>query len=400
MGSSGRDGWVLAAAAAARLGQFAQMGELLSAAERQPPGYASPHRELLALQVHSLQRAHRQLRAITGSEVPLAAGEALEHLAVAEARFAEGDLEGAAEGFLAALSIDASTIDAWVELGVVLQKAGLIEAAEEALRTAVGLWPEGLDARLNLAMLFWESGRPAEAVGELRHLARRVPEHEEVLGLLAGVGVQAPLSTLALLPGGRGSAQLSALAAAMQRRGWRVQPVQEAVLAALSPRGRVDPLAGLPALIEATGAHLVLLDPADPRCGRWRAALPDGVPVLLTTDEAASEEERLPAPRIAPPSVARPLISVVLPRQASLEQVEDWLDAIALQELPPALVELLVEAEHDDELPVGGRPCGLRRISDSGAAAQGRAAGRVVLAADPALPPAPNTLLRYLSALG
>lgn len=106
-----------------------------------------------------------------------------ELLAEGEARFADGDLDGAVERFNAALAELPTSIEAWNDLAVALHALERDEALD-AFEVALQLDPADQDALYNRAAWLAERGRAAEAVEDVRLLVTLRPDHAEASALL------------------------------------------------------------------------------------------------------------------------------------------------------------------------------------------------------------------------
>jgi tetratricopeptide (TPR) repeat protein len=102
-----------------------------------------------------------------------------------------GDLDGASQARRRAIELlreqvakDPEDDEAWVCLGINLERAGERQAAVEANREAARLAPHNAWARHNVGALLRKAGKPAEALPWLEEAARLAPDSAYILGTL------------------------------------------------------------------------------------------------------------------------------------------------------------------------------------------------------------------------
>lgn len=88
---------------------------------------------------------------------------AAKHYNLANALYAQGDLEQAAIAYCDVIERSPDSIDARINLAVVLREMDRLGDAEDMLREALCLAPEDADVHFNLALLLLQQGRLAEA---------------------------------------------------------------------------------------------------------------------------------------------------------------------------------------------------------------------------------------------
>jgi tetratricopeptide (TPR) repeat protein len=86
------------------------------------------------------------------------------HFHLADALFRTGRIEAAMERYYCAIENAPDFIEAWTQLGCLQSEAGLEEAAEQSLLTAISIHPENPDVLLHYAQLLEALGRDDEAV--------------------------------------------------------------------------------------------------------------------------------------------------------------------------------------------------------------------------------------------
>lgn len=107
------------------------------------------------------------------------------HLARGDELLASNRPIEAVEAYGLAARHDPSRADAFVGLGVALQRKGKLDLAIASLRTAVDLDAESNAARYELAMALWASGKRQEAIDEMNALLAVNEDHAEAHGRLA-----------------------------------------------------------------------------------------------------------------------------------------------------------------------------------------------------------------------
>ncbi len=107
------------------------------------------------------------------------------HARIAEARWAEGDLAGAAEHFDAELDLCSSDPDLWVDYGELLSEMDKCEQAQQCCRKALDLEPEHPAANFCLGDLALRCNRPAIAERHFRHVLKAERDYPGIHAKLA-----------------------------------------------------------------------------------------------------------------------------------------------------------------------------------------------------------------------
>lgn len=111
----------------------------------------------------------------------LAPGNGAAALDLAGLMAAEGRIDEAAELLVRHAGSDP---DAWIALGGLQHRRGLLPEAEAAFRTALRLSPQAWDAHLGLADLYLSAGAPAEAFDAAERVLYARPEHAAAYAVL------------------------------------------------------------------------------------------------------------------------------------------------------------------------------------------------------------------------
>ena len=115
--------------------------------------------------IHALRKAlatHRERLPLTPpAELIPHPAEVSFHLA--DALYRSGDVSAASERYQAALEYDPDYLEAWIQLGCLLNERGREPDAERAFREALDRHPDYPDANLHLANTLDSTGRTAEA---------------------------------------------------------------------------------------------------------------------------------------------------------------------------------------------------------------------------------------------
>ena len=107
------------------------------------------------------------------------------HARIAEARWAEGDLAGAAEHFEAELDLGSSDPDLWVDYGELLSELEKYDQAEQCCRKALDLESEHAAANFCLGELALRRNRPAIAERHFRHVFKAERDYPGIHAKLA-----------------------------------------------------------------------------------------------------------------------------------------------------------------------------------------------------------------------
>lgn len=86
------------------------------------------------------------------------------HFHLAEALYRAGNRHGAVERYYVAVENDRDYIEAWTQLGCLLDELGQVDDAEDAFRIALQAHPDYADACFHLADVLWRTGRAPEAL--------------------------------------------------------------------------------------------------------------------------------------------------------------------------------------------------------------------------------------------
>lgn len=411
----GADGWILAAESAAAVGRT---GDALAfvdrAEERVGEGLVAPHRARRLRRVRAELAAGAVRDRLAGGAKPLP--DVADPRLKGEQMAQQGEPEAAHALLIEALRRAPADVVAWTDLGVVFHEAGAADPAALALRMAVELEPERADLRAQLAAVSWTGGHLTDAAVQAREALSR-EELPDARALLAAMDVEGESrATVAVIsPTGAASSWVPLVRLA------RCRPAlpHPDLLQALS----VEPRAARLAWLDAAAPGLVLLDDhpdaegwveacaRQGRVVRWIGqgpaprgieACPDDLLAVL-----ASASRRRP--------VARPQMSVVIHFRQDRAAVEALLDRLALQDLPPSMMEVvLVDSGLGPPLrrmDLGDRPWPLRvvRTAIPGSAAArnagiDQARGKIVWFLDddarPALDAARGHLVGQLTADG
>lgn len=181
------DGWLIAASAAVALQKFQDAAVLLGRAESPT---ADPHREAIRATVQGALDGRALLQQLTGVEDIPASQPTQTLLADGEQRFAQGDLDGAVDRFVRALTLSPGSAEGWCNLGVGMHAAGLMNNAERALRMALRLDPTHRESLISLANVCAERGRPDKAAATLRTLLDHHPGDPDAVQGLQLMGLQ------------------------------------------------------------------------------------------------------------------------------------------------------------------------------------------------------------------
>lgn len=370
---AGADGWTLAAEASAMLGRTTAAAAFAERAEeRAIVGFVAPHRTARLAAVQSRLAATVMIDKLCGDvsrRLDLAAP-----VAEGEAAFGAGAIEEAHACFIEALRRDPVDIEAWIDLGVTFHAGGAGEAAALALRTAVEIDPTNTDLRMQLAVVLWGAARPADAAAQ----ARAAGDHVDAAGLLEALDVQgAPRPSVALvvpdgivpactdlvraglcrpvradrdivhaLGGGRMGIRtwlrladpgLLVMAESQHARDWAAEAAaQDRDIVWLGAESAVE------GLQDAAGgtARIVCLDPADESFYTAMGGILDAAPPRRMSTEP-------------------PHVSVVIPTRDRADSLVQLLDRIAMQDVPPALLEVIV-VDDGSATPIEPQQLGLR----------------------------------------
>lgn len=85
------------------------------------------------------------------------------HFALADALYRQGNLRGAIERYSVAVELDHDFIEAWTQLGCVLQEVQETNGAIQAFRVALDRHPDYAEAHFHLANVLDQAGRAADA---------------------------------------------------------------------------------------------------------------------------------------------------------------------------------------------------------------------------------------------
>ena len=107
-----------------------------------------------------------------------------------ERRYLDGDLNGAAQCFRAAIDEHPADVDAWCDLGVVLHAQGQLQAGRPFAR-ALEVEPDHQDALLNRASWHLSCGLPAQAVHDAQRLLELQPGCQQAREILSAVAALA-----------------------------------------------------------------------------------------------------------------------------------------------------------------------------------------------------------------
>lgn len=370
------DGWTLAAAAALALGR---RGDALAfidrAEERADGGFIAPHRADLARRTRAVLTATAVRPRLTGD--PPARDEVEAPLVEAERAVGLGDLDQGLHLVAEALRRDPADVEAWTDLGVIFHLAGTADAAALALRTASELDPRSSSLPLQLAVVLFGAGRLADACAQARR-ALSMDESQDARLLLQAMDVEgAPRPAVAVAVE---SASASAMMAVIRQARCRPLNAWDDLVQAIGPRPwlattgasmLIADASTAPALIDAAraGGLVIAWLGTSPPVEVDRVLLPDET--LLQAVMTATAD--LPARR----RIDAPLLSVVVPTRNRAASVVTLLDRLALQDVPPSLIEVVL-VDDGSETPVtrarlGARPWSVTLVHQTH---QGPAAAR------------------------
>ena len=112
-------------------------------------------------------------------------GHPYAHARIAEARWAEGDLAGAAEQFAAELDVSGGDPDIWVDYAELLSELEKYDQAEQCCRKALELEPDHTAANYCLGELALVRNRPAIAEQHFRHVLKAEQDYPGIHAKLA-----------------------------------------------------------------------------------------------------------------------------------------------------------------------------------------------------------------------
>ena len=420
------DGWMLAASACNALG-LTQDADTLLARARDEDRFVAAHRERASARLTAEIQAAATLHELDPTVSIPAVGDPL---AEGQARFARGDLQGAHACFKAALRQDARHVEAWSDLGVSLAADADLQGAERALRTAVGLEPEAPLPRANLAAVLWQLDQVSEAVGHLRTALRVDDELAPARNLLSLMGVEGATRPMALVVDNVETPEATLLLAhdVLSKSGLRVLRAHPDLVASFAGSKVRTTTTAIQRFLERCPAQVVVIDATAGQARVWaESAREVGALVVWVGDRPVSGAAVLPRDPAAAfqplrelahklsrqtPSApnVRPRLSVLLTAGDTPERLVPLLDALALQDLPPSLFEVVVVTTGESgcaaELGVGRRPYPLTVVSDAAADNRARARDRalvearadVVVLLDPDTRPASDCLRGHLVA--
>ena len=199
------DGWLLAAAAALDVQAFDDAAAFLERVVAPP---VQPRRIALRERVRAALEGRQLLKQMTGNTPVTVKNPPQALLADGEACFERGDISGAVDRFVRALTRAPGSAEAWCNLGVGMHAAGLMNNAERALRMALRQEPSHREALISLGQVCVESGRPDQAAEALRTLLDHHPGEPVALEALQAMGLHSntaegatPLITVLLQSG-------------------------------------------------------------------------------------------------------------------------------------------------------------------------------------------------------
>jgi GT2 family glycosyltransferase/tetratricopeptide (TPR) repeat protein len=334
--SSSPDGWIVAASAAIAMKQFQDAATFLG--QVRAPSTDASRRRLQASAQAALD-GYALLREMTGIRSPLAT-EQSHHalLAEGESLFEQGDLDGAVERFVVALSNRPGSAEGWSNLGVGMHAAGLTRNAEKALQMALQQDPIHRDALESLGQIWAELHRPDLAAVAFRSLLDAHPGDPAALAALQQMGLQSheaegssPLLSVVLYAPDSESLELSIDQLALQD----LHPTLFEVFA-LSPSVEADSRAfrlqllgpgdQAQAIAAARGKWLVLLSAGDQPSpdllrrhltAQVNASSPCAVQGSRRFTDSRLAVEPLAVALAALPAVHAPVHNLSLPRSAS-----------------------------------------------------------------------------------
>jgi len=338
---AGADGWILAADAAARLGQREDRNAFLDRAEAHlDRGLLAPHRCRRLESVRARIAAEAVLQRLEG-EAP-ARPDVQDPRTAGEQAAEQGDLRAAHALLIEALRRTPADVTAWTDLGVVLHQGGAGDAAALALRVAVELSPDDADLRLQLAVVLWAAGHLGDAAEQARQALSRA-ELADARALLAALDVAGSRAPVVAVPAGDAEA-----AHRVRLARARPAPVDSEL---------VEALGGPSAWISAAGPALILGDVLP------GAELPR-LPLHADLESLAAAVDVARAQLV--PAASQPLLSVVIPTYDRAESLVTLLDRLALQDLPPALLEVVIvddgSARPVERARLGARPFPVRLL--------------------------------------
>ncbi|MFK7931836.1 MAG: glycosyltransferase [Myxococcota bacterium] len=375
--NSGADGWILAADAAHRVGRTLDALAFVDRAEeRLPDGLIAPHRRRRLHDLRALIAAGAVRDRLTGEASPM---PDVQHPRLdGEAAATHGQPEQAHALLIEALRREPGDVAAWNDLGVVFHEAGASEPAALALRMAVELAPERSDLRVQLAAVNWAGGHVVDATTQAR-AALAIEECPDARTLLQALDVEGPArASVAIVASDARAEDLAA-----QVRLGRCRPAlpHGDLMMALD----ADPRAQRLAWLDAVSPTLVLLDD-HPEADAWIQACarrghrvvwvglgpaPSGVHTVDGAEDADKAQALLPilAGATRRHTVSRPRLSVVVATCAGPSVAEALLDRLALQDVPPSLMEVVLVHYGDkkalERISFGDRPYSLRVVRAS-----------------------------------
>lgn len=92
----------------------------------------------------------------------------LHHFHLADVLYRQGHPDAAIERYYMTVELDHRFLEAWTQLGCLLDETGQVRSAQEAFRVALDLHPDYPDAHFHLAELLERTGRRDDATGHWR----------------------------------------------------------------------------------------------------------------------------------------------------------------------------------------------------------------------------------------
>lgn len=128
---------------------------------------------------------HDEARPLTEQALALSGGgDAMSLWQEGNYRRADGNLDGAAESYRAALTIDTEYLEAQANLAATLLALGRLEEAAEAFERSLQLDPDHLDSHFGLGIVLDAWGRRRESRNAFRRVIRLDPGHVDALNQL------------------------------------------------------------------------------------------------------------------------------------------------------------------------------------------------------------------------
>ncbi|MAG56265.1 MAG: hypothetical protein CMJ83_08250 [Planctomycetes bacterium] len=284
-----------------------------------------------------------------------------------EGLFMNDEFEAAARCFEQAVAADAACGRAWNDLGAARHALGDEPGALTAFGRAVEIAPDDTDAVINLTQLLMAGDRSQQAPPHLRRALAAHPDHDELRALLDQLGVEGPQHPAAVLLDWDRTLRRHRvlLRHVLEQTGYRPWSIGRDLVEALAGAWECPVVDAAARIIDSLPTGIVVVeDGVGETSGLRDHARTRGIPTLEITPGPRPTEDRvidatlepepfveallstisalIPPVSTAPCIDVDPLLSIVIPTYCREVCLRNLLDRIALQDLPPALFEVLV----------------------------------------------------------